>query len=262
DAVANLAQRLLDAHGSIDIVVNNAGKSIRRSVALSTDRFHDFERTIGVNYMGPVRLLLALLPAMQRRKSGQIVNVSTFGVRVPPGPRWGAYQASKAAFDTWFRSMGIEARADRVVTSTIYMPLVFTRMSAPTPTLRSMPGLYPEQAAGLVARAIVRKSRVIAPWWLPLAELFGVVFRRPVEWVLGVFFRRSTDSPSAMGLKETPEETIATAGPPRTPGLRRAFRGAGLLPIRPRNFVRMAPALVRPGGPPGRPSASTAPPDP
>src|SRR5262245_49099810 len=163
DAVAALARRLLDAHGSIDVVVNNAGKSIRRSVALSYDRFHDFERTIRVNYLGPVRLLLALLPEMRRRRSGQIINVSTFGVRMPPGPRWGAYQASKAAFDTWFRSMGIEARSDGVVTSTIYMPLVYTRMSAPTPSLRGLPGLYPEQAAGLVARAIVRKSRTIAP---------------------------------------------------------------------------------------------------
>jgi len=255
DAVADLAQRLLAAHGSIDIVVNNAGKSIRRSVALSTDRFHDFERTIGVNYMGPVRLLLALLPEMRRRRAGQIVNVSTFGVRVPPGPRWGAYQASKAAFDTWFRSMGIEARSDGVVTSTIYMPLVYTRMSAPTPTLRGLPGLYPEQAAGLVARAIVRKSRVIAPWWLPPAQLFGVLFRRSVEWLLGFFFRRSTDSPRAMGLAETPE---GTAGPPRTPSLRRAFRTAGLLPMRPRNLVRMARAVVVQGGRPSSLCAMTA----
>jgi acyl-CoA synthetase (AMP-forming)/AMP-acid ligase II/NAD(P)-dependent dehydrogenase (short-subunit alcohol dehydrogenase family) len=258
DAVADLARRLLDGHGSIDIVVNNAGKSIRRSVALSTDRFHDFERTIGVNYMGPVRLLLALLPEMRRRRSGQIVNVSTFGVRVPPGPRWGAYQASKAAFDTWFRSMGIEARSDGVVTSTIYMPLVYTRMSAPTPTLRGLPGLYPEQAAGLVARAIVRKSRIIAPWWLLLAELFGVLFRRPVEWVLGVFFRRSTDSPRAMGLKETPEVTDGAAGPPRTPSLRRAFRMAGLLPMWPRNLVRMARAVVVQGGRPSSLCTMTA----
>ena len=166
DAVADLARRLLDAHGPIDIVVSNAGKSIRRSVALSYDRFHDFERTIGVNYLGPVRLLLALLPGMRRRRSGQIINVSTFGVRVPPGPRWGAYQASKAAFDAWFRSMGVEARSDGVATSTIYLPLVYTRMSAPTPSIRGLPGLYPEQAAGLIARAIVRRSRVIAPWWL------------------------------------------------------------------------------------------------
>jgi acyl-CoA synthetase (AMP-forming)/AMP-acid ligase II/NAD(P)-dependent dehydrogenase (short-subunit alcohol dehydrogenase family) len=250
EAVADLARRLLEAHGAIDIVVNNAGKSIRRSVALSYDRFHDFERTTGVNYLGPIRLLLTLLPDMRRRRSGQIINVSTFGVRVPPGPRWGAYQASKAAFDTWFRSMGVEARSDGVVTSTIYMPLVYTRMSAPTPSIRGLPGLSPEQAAGLIARAIVRQSRVIAPWWLPSAELFGVLFRRPIEWALGFFYRRSTDSPSAMGLTATT--------PPRTPGLRRAFRTAGLLPMRPSSLIRMARAVLVQGGRPSSLCAMTA----
>src|SRR4029077_13613177 len=88
-AVAELAATLRSTHGSIDVVVNNAGKSIRRSVALQTDRLHDFERTIGVNYLGPIRLTLALLPELRRRKSGQTVNVSTFGLRVPAGPRWG-----------------------------------------------------------------------------------------------------------------------------------------------------------------------------
>ncbi len=252
DAVAALAARLLEIHGSIDIVVNNAGKSIRRSVALSYDRFHDFERTIGVNYMGPVRLLLALLPEMRRRRAGQIVNVSTFAVRVPPVPRWGAYQASKAAFDTWFCGMGIEARTDGVVTSTIYLPLVYTRMSAPTPSLRGLPGLYPEQAAGLIARAVVRGSRAIAPWWLWPAELFGVLCRRPIEWVMGVYFRRSTDSPSARG-QPTP-----AAGPPPTPGLRRAFRTAGLLPLGPRSLVRMARAVLLQGGRPSSLCAMTA----
>lgn len=245
DAVAALGKQLLAAHGSIDIVVNNAGKSIRRSVALSYDRFHDFQRTIGVNYMGPVRLLLALLPEM-RRRGGQIVNVSTFGVRVPPGPRWGAYQASKAAFDTWFRSMGIEVRGDGVATTSVYMPLVYTRMSAPTPSLRGLPGLYPEQAAGLIARAIVRRPRAVAPWWLGLAELASVFFRRPLDWLMGVFYRRSTDSPRAMGILPP----TGVNEPPRTPGLRRAFRIAGLLPLSPRNLLRMARAVLVQGGRP------------
>jgi acyl-CoA synthetase (AMP-forming)/AMP-acid ligase II/NAD(P)-dependent dehydrogenase (short-subunit alcohol dehydrogenase family) len=254
EAVAELAHRLLETHGSIDIVVNNAGKSIRRSVALSYDRFHDYQRTIGVNYLGPVRLLLALLPGMRQRRSGQIINVSTFGVRVPPGPRWGAYQASKAAFDTWFRSMGIEARSDGVTTSTLYLPLVYTRMSAPTPSLRGMPGMYPEQAAGLIARAIVRKSRTIAPWWLWPAELAGVVVRRPIEWLLGVFFRRSTDSPSAMALASPPP----ISKKPRTPTLRRAFHRVGLLPLKPSSLIRMARAVLVQGGRPSSLCAVTA----
>lgn len=254
DAVGGLADRIIESHGQIDIVISNAGKSIRRSVALSYDRFHDYQRTIGVNYLGPVRLLLAILPSMRNRRSGHIVNVSTFGVRVPPGPRWGAYQASKTAFDTWFRSMAIEARSDGVKTSTIYLPLVYTRMSSPTPSLRGMPGLYPEQAAALIARAIVRGSKSIAPWWMVPAELTGVVFRRPIEWMLGVFFRRSADSPSAMGLPSPPPATKR----PRTPTLRRTFHRIGLLPLRPRNLVRMARAVLIQGGRPSSLCAMTA----
>jgi acyl-CoA synthetase (AMP-forming)/AMP-acid ligase II/NAD(P)-dependent dehydrogenase (short-subunit alcohol dehydrogenase family) len=252
-AVANLGKQLLEVHGPVDIVVSNAGKSIRRSVALSYDRFHDFERTIGVNYMGPVRLLLALLPSMRRRRSGLIVNVSTFGVRVPPGPRWGAYQASKAAFDSWFRSMGVEARSDGVITSSIYLPLVYTRMSAPTPSLRGLPGMYPEQAAGLVARAIVRQPRSIAPWWLWPAELFSVVFRNPIAWGMSLFYRRSTDSPSARGVAA--DTAPATPRRVKPPSLRRAFHMAGLLPRRPSTLVRMARAVLVQGG---RPSSLCA----
>ncbi len=244
DAVADLAQRLLQTHGFIDIVVNNAGKSIRRSLALSYDRFHDFERTIGVNYLGPVRLILALLPEMRRRGCGQIVNISTFGVRVTPGPRWGAYVASKTAFDAWFRSIGIEVRSDGVATSTIYMPLVYTRMSAPTPSLRKLPGLSPDQAASLVARAIVRRPNSIAPWWLWPCEVLSVLFRQPIEWGLGVFFRRSTDSPSAAG---TPTASVISDN---SIGLRRAFRKAGLFPLSVPNAVRMARAVLVQGGRP------------
>ena len=123
-------------------------------------------------------------------------------------------------------------------------------MSAPTPSLRGLPGLYPEQAAGLIAWAIVRKPRVIAPWWLTPVELLGVLFRRPVEWALGAFYRRSADSPGAMGLNAVP--------PPRTPGLRRAFRTAGLLPLKPGNLVRLARAVLVQGGRPSSLCAMTA----
>ena len=229
--------------------MNNAGKSIRRSVALQTDRFHDFERTIGVNYLGPIRLTLALLPEMRRRKSGQIVNVSTFGVRVPAGPRWGAYQASKSAFDVWFRSMGIEVRGDGVATTSIYLPLVYTRMSAPTPSLRGLPGMTPEAAAGLIARAVVRRQRTIAPWWLLPAELFSALFRRPFEWLSGVFFRRTTDSPGAMEMPPAEPE------PARKVSLRRALRHAGLMTRNPRVLFRMGRTILVDGG---RPSSLCA----
>jgi NAD(P)-dependent dehydrogenase (short-subunit alcohol dehydrogenase family) len=199
DAVAALAGTLLERHGNIDIVVNNAGKSIRRSIDLSYDRFHDFQRTIDVNYLGPVRLVLALLPAMRARGAGHIVNISTVGTRMPPAPRWAAYQASKTAFDVWLRSVAVEARADGVTTTSIYMALVHTRMSAPTPIFRYMPGLSPDEAAALVARAIVDKPRTIAPWWLAVAEVAVHAARSPIEGLLGVIYRLTRDSASAQG---------------------------------------------------------------
>jgi NAD(P)-dependent dehydrogenase (short-subunit alcohol dehydrogenase family) len=197
DAVDALAREVLRAHGHVDIVISNAGKSIRRSLDLSYDRPQDFQRTIDVNYLGPVRLLLGLLPSMRERGQGHIVNISTVGVRTPPAPRWASYQASKAAFDVWLRSAAAEIRADGVDASTVYMPLMFTRMSAPTPTLRRLPGLHPDEAADVVARAIVRRPRSIAPWWLGPAELTGVVARGPVGSVLGLAYRLTTDSSSA-----------------------------------------------------------------
>ena len=170
DAVDALGADVLAEDGRVDVLVSNAGKSIRRSIDLSYERFQDFRRTIDVNYLGPVRLVLALLPSMRERGEGHIVNVSTLGIRLPPAPRWSAYLSSKAAFDVWLRSLAPEVRHDGVHCTSIYMSLVHTRMSDPTPALRNMPGLTPEQAAGLVCRAIVERPREIAPWWVgPMA---------------------------------------------------------------------------------------------
>jgi NAD(P)-dependent dehydrogenase (short-subunit alcohol dehydrogenase family) len=189
-AVVELAKRICAEHGAPDIVVNNAGKSIRRSLHEQYDRPHDFDRTIGINYLGPIRLLLELLPEMRRRGSGLIVNVSSVGVRTPPGPRWGAYQASKGAFDRWLRSVAPELHADGVDVTSIYFGLVNTRMMEPTKSLRNAPGLSAEQAAETVARAITDRTRTIAPWWLWPAEVATVVLRAPVERATQVWWRR------------------------------------------------------------------------
>jgi NAD(P)-dependent dehydrogenase (short-subunit alcohol dehydrogenase family) len=181
DAVGALAERILAEHGPPDVVVSNAGKSIRRALDRSYDRFHDFTRTIDVNYLGPVRLLMALLPAMRSRRSGHVVNVSTIGVLVPPAARWSAYTASKSAFDVWLRSMAAETHADGVTATSIYMALVHTRMSAPTDDFRFVPGLSPEQAAGLVCRAIVDRPSAITPWWATASALLGLLARGPSE---------------------------------------------------------------------------------
>jgi NAD(P)-dependent dehydrogenase (short-subunit alcohol dehydrogenase family) len=189
-AVAELAKRICAEHGAPDIVVNNAGKSIRRSLHKQYERPHDFDRTIGVNYLGPIWLLLELVPEMRRRGSGHIVNVSSVGVRTPPGPRWGAYQASKGAFDMWLRSVAPELHADGVDVTSIYFGLVNTRMMEPTKSLRNAPGLSAEQAADIVAKAITVRPRTIAPWWLWPAEVATVVLRAPVERATQVWWRR------------------------------------------------------------------------
>jgi NAD(P)-dependent dehydrogenase (short-subunit alcohol dehydrogenase family) len=199
DSVAVMADAVLEQHGHVDVLVNNAGKSIRRSIELSYERFHDFQRTIDINYLGPVRLILQLLPVMRERRQGHIVNVSTLGVRMPPAPRWAAYQASKAAFDVFLRSVAPEARSDGVDTTSIYMPLVHTRMSAPTDELRYVPGMRPDQAAGLICHAIVNRPGTVAPWWLPAAEIATDVARMPLDAAMGLYYRMSDDTPSARG---------------------------------------------------------------
>jgi NAD(P)-dependent dehydrogenase (short-subunit alcohol dehydrogenase family) len=196
-AVATLTERLLGEHGPPDILVSNAGKSIRRSLHHQYERPQDFDRTIGINYLGPIRLLLGLAPAMRERGTGHIVNVSSVGVRVPPGPRWGAYQASKGAFDMWLRSVAPELHADGVDVTTIYMALIHTRMSEPTPSLRNVPGLTPDEAADIVAKAIIERPRTIAPWWLWPAEVTTVLLRSPVERVTQLWWRRTHDSDMA-----------------------------------------------------------------
>lgn len=207
EAVDALARRVLERHGHVDVIVNNAGKSIRRSLELSYHRFRDFERTIDLNYLGPVKLLLALLPSMRERRAGHIVNVSTLGVRMPPAPRWGAYQASKAAFDIFLRTLAVEAAPDGVTTTSIYMPLVRTRMSAPTPEFRYVPGLKPEEAAALVCKAIVERPNVISPWWAGMAEAGFALTRRPWELASGIWSRRSRDTSAALaGARTEPAE--------------------------------------------------------
>jgi NAD(P)-dependent dehydrogenase (short-subunit alcohol dehydrogenase family) len=185
-AIDALATRLAAESVVVDVVIHNAGKSIRRLIADSLDRAHDFSRTIAVNYLGPVRLQLALLPGMMAKRGGQIVAVSSLGVRLPPAPRWAAYTAAKSAFDVWLRAARPELDVHGITCSSVYLGLVHTRMSAPTEHYRDMPGLTADQAALVVCRALVQRPRRIEPWWVgPLRVL--------APWCEGLvdrFFRR------------------------------------------------------------------------
>jgi NAD(P)-dependent dehydrogenase (short-subunit alcohol dehydrogenase family) len=195
-----LTKQVIENHGPPDIVVSNAAKSIRRSLRLQYDRPQDFERTIDVNYLGPIRLLLGLLPAMRERGSGHIVNVSTIGVRMIPTPRWGTYIASKGAFDMWLRSVAPELHADGIAVTSVYMGLIHTRMSEPTPSLRRMPGMQPDEAADVVAKAIIDRPRKVQPRWTLPGELASVLLDPALNRGARLMYRHSDDSGPASNI--------------------------------------------------------------
>jgi short-subunit dehydrogenase len=161
DDIDRMAAEVLEEHGHVDILVNNAGKSIRRSVNRAYDRFHDYQRTMKLNYFAAVKLILDLLPAMREQQSGHIVNVSTIGLQTNT-PRFSAYLASKAALDAFSRSIAPEIIDDGVHITTVYMPLVRTPMIAPTKIYDRFPTLTPDEAADLICDAIRKRPKRVA----------------------------------------------------------------------------------------------------
>lgn len=157
--------------GGVDILVHNAGKSIHRSILQSQDRYHDFQRTMAINYLAPVRLTLHLLPRLRQRR-GQILNVSAANVLLPPMGGWAAYQASKCAFDQWIGSSRLELESMGVRVSTAYFPLVRTRMLA-NPAYARMPAMEASQAAVRIALLLNRGRGDWSPWWLPVASMLA-----------------------------------------------------------------------------------------
>lgn len=161
EAIDRVSAQILADIGHIDILINNAGRSIRRAVHESFDRFHDFERTMQLNYFGSVRLIMNLLPKMMLRRQGHIVNISSIGV-LANATRFSAYVASKAALDAFSRCLSAEVHSHNIAISSIYMPLVRTPMIAPTKMYNYVPTLSPEQAADLVAYAVIKRPKKIA----------------------------------------------------------------------------------------------------
>ena len=158
DSIDAVAQQILASVDHIDILINNAGRSIRRAVHESTDRFHDFERTMQLNYFGAVRLVMNLLPKMMIRREGHIINISSIGV-LANATRFSAYVASKAALDAFSRCLSAEVHSHNIAITSVYMPLVRTPMIAPTKIYKYVPTLSPEQAADLIAYAIVKRPK-------------------------------------------------------------------------------------------------------
>ncbi|MFC4128042.1 SDR family oxidoreductase [Nocardia rhizosphaerae] len=197
-AVDELVGALLREHGHVDYLVNNAGRSIRRSVANSVDRMHDFERTMAVNYFGAVRLILALLPSMRERRFGHIVNISSIAVQTKV-PRFAAYAASKSALDNFSEIAAVENRGAGVSFTSIRMPLVRTPMIAPTDLYRALPLPDPERAANIVVRALLeRPDRIDTPvgTFAQAVEMFLPSLKRTI---LHTGFRLFGESTAAQG---------------------------------------------------------------
>ncbi len=196
-ACDGFAKQVIADHGGVDVLVNNAGRSIRRSIDLSYDRFHDFERTMQLNYFAVVRLTMALMPSLLER-GGHVVNISSIGV-LSNAPRFSAYVSSKAAMEAWTRCAAAEY-ADRGVTFTIInMPLVRTPMIAPTKIYDQVPVATPDEAADMVAEAITDRPKRIATRLGIAAEVLHLVAPRVTEVVMNTAYRMFPDSAPAQG---------------------------------------------------------------
>jgi NAD(P)-dependent dehydrogenase (short-subunit alcohol dehydrogenase family) len=210
DDVERMAEEVLAYHGRVDVLVNNAGRSIRRSVALSYDRFHDYERTIQLNYFGAVRLILALLPSMQAHKTGHIINVSSIGTQTNP-PRFSAYVASKSALDAFSRVIASEVVGDGVHITTIYMPLVRTPMIAPTRMYDMFPAITPEEAAEMITGAMVGRPKKVATRLGTFGELLYAVAPKASDRILSTAYKLFPESQAAKGkADEAPDRAPTT----------------------------------------------------
>ncbi len=204
DAIAGVVERALVDHPRIDFLVNNAGRSIRRSVRLGYDRFHDYERTMQLNYFGAIKLIMSVLPHMQEQRSGHIVNVSSIGVQTNP-PRFSAYVASKAALDAFTRVVSSEVVGDGVTFTTIHMPLVRTPMIAPTKMYDAFPAITPDEAAGMICEAMRSKPKQINTKLGTFGEVSYALLPKAVDQILHMAYKVFPDSAAAKGQSDPTE---------------------------------------------------------
>jgi NAD(P)-dependent dehydrogenase (short-subunit alcohol dehydrogenase family) len=214
EAIDEVVGRILADHPAVDMLVNNAGRSIRRSLEQSYDRFHDYERTMQLNYFGAIRMIMALMPHFRERKRGHIINVSSIGVQTSP-PRFSAYVASKAALDGFTRCVGSEVIGDGVTFTTIHMPLVRTPMIAPTKIYDSFPTISPDEAADMICEAMRSKPKHMGTRLGTFGEVAYALQPKAVDQILHLAYKVFPDSASARkgAVKEgekAPDEKAST----------------------------------------------------
>ncbi len=195
-----LVRKVLADHGVVDVLINNAGRSIRRSIELSYDRFHDFERTMQLNYFGSLRLIMGLLPSMTERRKGHVINISSIGV-LTNAPRFSAYVASKAALDAFSRCAASEFADKNIHFTIINMPLVKTPMIGPTKIYDNVPTLSPEEAADMVVKGIIERPHRLATRMGIFAEMLHLVSPKVYQVILNTAFQLFPDSAAAKGVK-------------------------------------------------------------
>ena len=195
-ACERMVERVLEEHGRVDVLVNNAGRSIRRSFVQSLDRFHDFERTMRLNYFGAVKLMLAVVPGMRERRSGHVINISSIGVQAYP-PRFGAYVASKSALAALSRCIQPELADGGVAITNIHMPLVRTPMIAPTGIYRNFPTIDTAQAAEMVMQAILSRPPEVSTRLGKLGEAVDTIAPGLLSFVMTGAYHAFPDSGGA-----------------------------------------------------------------
>ena len=196
---------VLNDHGHVDYLINNAGRSIRRSINLSFDRFHDFERTMQLNFFGSLRLIMGFAPSMLARRKGHVVNISSIGV-LTNAPRFSAYVSSKAALDAFSRCAAAEFSDSNVSFTTINMPLVRTPMIGPTKIYDSVPTLSPDDAADLIAEAIINRPKRIATRLGTFAAVLHALAPKLGEIVMNTGYKMFPDSAAAQGKDATADK--------------------------------------------------------
>ncbi|HQZ31257.1 MAG TPA: SDR family oxidoreductase [Arenimonas sp.] len=204
-----LVKTVLAEHKHVDVLVNNAGRSIRRSVEASYDRFHDYERTMQLNYFGCLRLIMGFLPAMTQRRRGHIINISSIGV-LASSPRFSAYVASKAALDAFSRCAQAEFSGKNIAFTTVNMPLVKTPMIAPTKMYDSVPTLTPEEAADLVVKAIIERPSRVATRMGIFAATLNALVPKAYEVIMNTAFEMFPDSAAAKGDRKALKDETPT----------------------------------------------------
>jgi thioester reductase-like protein/NADP-dependent 3-hydroxy acid dehydrogenase YdfG len=237
-SVEHTVKDILGRFGHVDYLVNNAGRSIRRSISASTDRLHDYERVMAVNYFGSVRMVLALLPHWRERRFGHVVNVSSAGVQAS-SPKYSAYIPSKAALDAFAEVVGTETLSDHITFTNIHMPLVKTPMIAPSRRLNPMPPITAEHAAAMVVRGLIEKPVRIDTPVGTLADV-GMYFTPKLSRrVLHQVYLGYPDSAAARGI-EADQPATDVSRRPRRP----ARAGAKVRVPRPvKRAVRLVPGV-------------------